>query len=183
MKKVFKNISKTCLECNNGFTAHKQTTKFCSLKCNNLNLYKSRDVHAYNARKRINIAGPVARARHFERYKNDVNYRLTCVLRARLNRAIKCGTKAGSAVKDLGCSIAEFKLYIESKFEPGMTWDNWSRNGWHLDHKEPLGSFNLEDQEQLKKACHYTNLQPIWIKDHKIKTVEDIRKIGELWRG
>jgi len=183
MKRVFKSISKTCIECNSDFIAHKQTTKFCSAKCNNLNLYKNRDVVAYNARKRKTIMGPKARARHFERYNNDVNYRLTCVLRARLNRSVRCNNKTGSAVQDLGCSIEDFKLYIESKFQPGMTWDNWSRNGWHLDHKEPLGSFNLEDPEQLKKACHYTNLQPMWIEDHKAKTVQDIRKIGELCRG
>jgi hypothetical protein len=182
MKKVFKSISKVCLECGNGFIAHKQSTKYCSQRCNNTFLYKKRDVKAYNARKRENFKSPKTRARHFYRY-NDVNYRLTCVLRARLNRAIKCSNKTGSAVRDLGCSIDEFKLHIESKFQSGMTWDNWSKTGWNLDHKEPLGSFNLEDSEQLKKACHYTNLQPMWVKDHKLKTVKDIKKIGELCRG
>ena len=175
--------TKICIECNREFTAHQQFTRYCSAHCNNKYLYKNRDIEAYNTRKRKTIVAPKARARHFDRYKNDVNYRLTCVLRARLNRAIKCNNKTGSAVRDLGCSIGEFKLYIESKFEPGMTWENWSKTGWNLDHKEPLGSFKLEDSEQLKKACHYSNLQPMWIKDHKLKTVKDIRKIGELCRG
>ena len=175
--------TKNCFECQKDFIAHKQTTKFCSPKCNNLNLYKKRDVAAYNARKRKTIAGTVARTRHFKRYAADINYKLTCVLRSRLNRAIKCDSKTGSAVHDLGCSISEFKNYIESKFQPGMTWDNWSRTGWNLDHKNPLSSFNLEDLKQLKKACHYTNLQPLWVHDHKLKTAQDIRKIGELCPG
>lgn len=166
MKKVFKSISKTCAECNNGFIAHRQSTKFCSVKCNNLNLYKNRDIEAYNARKRNTIMGPKARARHFERYNNDPKYRLTCVLRARLNVAIKSDQKIGSSIKDLGCSIEELKNYIASKFEPGMTWDNWSKTGWHLDHIIPLSKFDLTDPEQFAKACHYSNLQPLWAEDN-----------------
>lgn len=161
--------SKTCLECNKDFIAHQQYTKFCSAKCNNSHLYKSRDIDAYNARKRKTISGPKARARHFERYANDVNYRLSCVLRARLNRAIKCDNKVGSAISDLGCSVEELKTYLESKWQSGMTWDNWARDGWHIDHVRPLAGFDLSDCEQLKVACHHTNLQPLWAKDNIAK--------------
>lgn len=80
--------------------------------------------------------------------------------------AIKNDYKAGSAVKDLGCSIQEFKIYIESKFLPGMTWDNWGINTWHLDHIISLSSFDLTIREELLKAVHYTNLQPLWAKDN-----------------
>jgi hypothetical protein len=51
-----------------------------------------------------------------------------------------------------------------------MTWENWSKYGWHIDHIKPLSSFNLTDYEQLKMACHYTNLQPMWAKDNLIKS-------------
>ena len=54
-------------------------------------------------------------------------------------------------VELLGCSLDELKTYLESKFQPGMTWDNYSRNGWTIDHILPLSSFNLIDQNQLKK--------------------------------
>ena len=74
----------------------------------------------------------------------------------------------------IGCSVEQFKLYIESKFQPGMTWDNWSKNGWHLDHIEPLCKFDLTNSEQFKRACHHTNLQPLWVEDHKMKTIKDI---------
>ena len=84
----------------------------------------------------------------------------------RLHKALKNTFKSGSAVKDLGCSIEYLKAYLEGQFEPGMTWDNWGRRGWHIDHIRPLASFDLTDPEQFKQAVHYTNLQPLWAKDN-----------------
>jgi hypothetical protein len=110
-----------------------------------------------------------------KRHSVDLNFRLSTRLRNRLGRAIKGNYKSGSAVRDLGCSVEQFKLYLESKFEHGMNWDNWSRTGWHIDHIVPLSKFNLTDPEQLQKACHYTNMQPLWVKDHKRKTAEDLK--------
>lgn len=104
-----------------------------------------------------------------EQYKNDLDFKLRVVLRARLRRLLKEGPKVGSAVSDLGCTTQEALLYIESKFEPGMTWENWSKFGWHLDHIVPLVSFDLTDREQFLKANHYTNLQPLWAHDNLVK--------------
>lgn len=83
-----------------------------------------------------------------------------------MSYAIKGNSKNGSAVRDLGCSIEELKTYLESKWQPGMNWDNWSKDGWHIDHIRPLASFDLSDPEQLRQACHYTNLQPLWAEDN-----------------
>lgn len=92
----------------------------------------------------------------------DYVYKLKHNLRARLRGAIKNSCKTGSAVKELGCSISEFKEYLESMFDENMTWDNYGRTGWHIDHIVPLCQFDLTNYEQFKKACHYTNLQPLW---------------------
>ena len=97
-----------------------------------------------------------------KKYYSDIQYKLSENLRSRLRRAIKNNQRAGSAVKDLGCTIGELKQYIESLFTGGMTWDNWTNRGWHIDHKIPLDLFDLSDREQFLKACHYTNLQPMW---------------------
>ena len=97
---------------------------------------------------------------------NDIQYKISCNLRSRLGKAITNNHKTGSAVKELGCSIGAFKRYIESQFTEGMTWSNWNRTGWHIDHIIPLSKFNLTSPEELKKACHYTNLQPLWAKDN-----------------
>ena len=102
-----------------------------------------------------------------KKYKESPNFRLTVNIRAHLHRAIKEGAiKNNSSIKYLGCSIEKLKEHLEKQFQPGMTWDNWSKDGWHIDHIKPLASFDLTDEKQLRKACHYTNLQPMWAKEN-----------------
>lgn len=96
------------------------------------------------------------------RRMNDLNFKLAGNLRTRLRQALKRNSKVGSAVEDLGCSIEFFKQYIEAQFETGMSWDNYSPEGWHIDHIVPLSKFDLTDREQFLKACHYTNQRPMW---------------------
>jgi len=103
------------------------------------------------------------------RLECDINYKIACNLRKRMGNAITRNQKSGSAVKDLGCSIPELKTHLESKFQEGMSWKNWSLNGWHIDHIIPLDSFNLQDREEFLKACNYTNLQPLWAEENVSK--------------
>lgn len=106
-----------------------------------------------------------------ERRAESVDFRIAENLRSRIGRAIRKGYKTGSAVRDLGCAIPDFKLHIEALFQPGMTWTNWGE--WHLDHIKPLASFDLKNREQFLAACHYTNMQPLW-------AVENMRKSDKI---
>jgi hypothetical protein len=105
-------------------------------------------------------AKKAASRRNHLRHRRD----LSRALRKRLWAAIKHQTKVGSAVRDLGCSIAEFKCYIAKQFVFGMSWDNWGT--WHLDHKRSLASVDLTDRAQFLSVCHYTNYQPLWALDN-----------------
>jgi len=118
---------------------------------------------------------------HENKLKSNTQYRLAYILRCRLRTALNKKYKAGHAVKDIGCSIEELKSYLESKFLPGMTWDNHTQNGWHIDHIKPLSMFDLTDRVQFLQACHYTNLQPLWAHDNLTKSdkyYEDHRLIN-----
>lgn len=98
--------------------------------------------------------------------KENIQRKLSVYLRNRLNMALKNKQKIGSAVADLGCTIDKLKQYLETRFQPGMSWDNWSLSGWHIDHITPLSKFKLTDREQFLEACNYTNLQPLWAADN-----------------
>jgi hypothetical protein len=105
----------------------------------------------------------VKRAAHRKtRLHEDVQYRLANNLRSRLHRSLVADFKSGSAVQDLGCTISELRLHLEAQFQPGMSWANWGRNGWHIDHIRALAKFDLTNREQFLQAVHYTNLQPLW---------------------
>jgi len=78
----------------------------------------------------------------------------------RLHRALKGKSNVGSMKKNLGCTMKEFMEHIVGLFQPGMSWKNWGK--WHLDHIQPLYSFDLADPEQLARAAHYTNIRPLW---------------------
>lgn len=101
-----------------------------------------------------------------ERIKSDIVFRISTRLRSRLGAALKRCPKKGSAIRDLGCSIEQLKIYLASKFSHGMSWENYGRNGWHIDHIKPLSLFDLTDANELRAACHFTNLQPLWALDN-----------------
>jgi hypothetical protein len=100
-----------------------------------------------------------------DRYASDPEYRLKKLLRRHSTR-LKGRRKPGTSREYLGCTIEEAKRHIESLWQLGMTWDNHTKTGWHIDHIIPLAAFDFTDEEQVKKALHYTNLRPMWAKDN-----------------
>lgn len=94
-----------------------------------------------------------------ERRRKDPVFRLSRNIRSRVYKALKQKTSV-SISSLVGCSLDDLKQHIESKWQPGMTWDNYGK--WHVDHIKPLVDFNLLNEEELKKAAHFSNLQPLW---------------------
>jgi hypothetical protein len=92
--------------------------------------------------------------------------RIKKLLSSRIHKAIirngNGARKAARTMELIGCTIAEVRANLESKFSPGMTWKNCGRNGWHIDHIRPCDSFDLEDPDQQRICFHFTNLQPLW---------------------
>jgi len=112
------------------------------------------------------------------KYRTDLTWKMSRILikslRNKLKRHLIKGTnpefsytKAASSL--LGCTVEELKTHIENQFEDGMTWENWTRDGWHLDHIVPCSSFDLTKKKEQKKCFHYTNLQPLWAEDNLSK--------------
>lgn len=98
--------------------------------------------------------------------KYDPIFKIKRNLRRRIHHVIVDGYKSASTFELIGCTPNEFKIYIESKFQKGMSWENYGTKGWHIDHIIPCCSFDLTDPEQQKLCFHYLNQQPLWAKDN-----------------
>ena len=106
------------------------------------------------------------------RRKNDLDFKMRDRLRSSLSRAVRLdGTsKTASAVKLLGCSIKDFRIYLESKFEVGMSWRNYG--DWHIDHIMPCAIFDLSRPEHQRRCFHFSNMQPMWARDNFTKNAK-----------
>ena len=117
---------------------------------------------------RLRRQTPEFRAKHAEylrrRRQTNPQFRLAHLLRNRLRHALKGTVKSARTLELLGCSIEHLVKHLESKFQPGMSWEN--QGEWHVDHIRPLASFDLSDPHQQREACHWTNLQPLWASDN-----------------
>jgi hypothetical protein len=135
------------------------------LKDNNIQLYAGQRKDPEVVRKRL--------------VNKVVNYRKRRLLRDPLFKAktrmrglisqvfVKMNyTKKSKCFDILGIDWNGFKLHIESKFKEGMTWDNYGE--WEYDHIIPI-SF-AKDEEQIVKLNHYTNFQPLWKEENKLKS-------------
>ena len=98
-----------------------------------------------------------------ERKAVDACYAIRRLLAGRLGTALKkqSAEKAYKTMELIGCTVAELKAHLESKFEDWMTWENRARNTWHVDHIRPCMSFDLEDPAQQKACFYWANMQPL----------------------
>ena len=138
---------------------------------------KSRDKYISNWNK-DNIAK--RRKQKYIKYKENMSndiFKLKESIRSSIRSSfINKGYKKGSFSFDiLGCSYEEFSKYLESKFEPWMTWENKGKYngelnyGWDMDHIIPISSANSYDD--VIKLNHWTNFQPLCSKVNR-----DIKK-------
>ena len=101
-----------------------------------------------------------------KRSATDPIFKLEKNLRCRLYHALRSqAVKKSTKTFDLvGCSVDNLWFWLESRFQPGMTRENYGE--WHVDHIKAVANFDLEDEEEQKKCFHYTNLQPLWAEDN-----------------
>lgn len=126
------------------------------------NKYRSNSPHHIEWRKAYRRT--TERKQQRKLYSEQPHIKIRDTIRNRLRSALKGNYKKGMGVDNLGCSISEFQLYLQGLFKEGMSWSNHGE--WHIDHIVPLSAFNLLDEEQVKIACHYKNMQPLWWYDN-----------------
>lgn len=102
--------------------------------------------------------------------EKDPSFKIACNLRKRLSFLLsKCiHDKTEQTLSLLGCTMQEFMNHLQSLFKEGMSFENYGK--WHIDHKLPCASFDLTQLEQRKICFHYSNMQPLWDYENRIKS-------------
>jgi len=139
--------------------------KEISLKSYHKNKEKHKErIRLYNQNNKIN-----RNKRERLKKKTNPEYRLMSVVRTRILNFLtkKNVTKKNKTFEIVGCSKEFLREYIEKQFTDGMSWENYGKFGWHIDHIVPLSSG--KNEEEIYKLCHYTNLQPLWAFDNLSK--------------
>ena len=106
--------------------------------------------------------------REYKRKKRQCStFRLKENLRTYFYRTIT--NKSSSIFKYLGCSVEEFRVYIENQFSQDMTWENYGTY-WEIDHIKPIDIFDFSIEHEIYECWNYQNLQPLTINENKIKS-------------
>lgn len=127
--------------------------KCCSdIKSKNWRIIKENRDKEYKYRKQRLLTDDVFR------FQNNVR----CLVKNSYKRGGKEFKKNSKTETILGCTIGKFRIYIESKFTEGMSFENHGQ--WHLDHIKPISLAKTE--EEVIELNHYTNFQPLWAKDN-----------------
>ena len=123
--------------------------------------------------------------RNVKRYQTDPKYRARVILRRRLNLALRrAGTSYQGKLGLIGCTVDQINRYLEQFFsENGYGWMNWDNQGseWEIDHIMPLSSFDLTNPEELRRANHWSNFQPLSLADNRSKG--NTIPVGFEWNG
>jgi hypothetical protein len=131
-----------------------------------LNYYtNNKDILKVKRKKYVNKNREKLRLNAKEKYKKDPKEKIRRLVSNAFARMSV--NKPVNTERILGCTYEEARLYIESKFLPGMSWCNYG--DWHIDHIKPLASIAASNADDLLKINNIYNLQPLWAKDNIIK--------------
>jgi hypothetical protein len=107
-----------------------------------------------------------------QNYKTNPMFKLTCSIRTAIGKSLK-GNKNGRHWELLvGYTLDKLKKHLENLFVDNMSWNNYGKDGWWIDHKIPVSVFNFTDpkHEDFKKCWALKNLQPMWAEENRSKS-------------
>ena len=118
--------------------------------------------------------------RHYFRnkYATDEQFRLKKQFESKFNRLFKENDDTDTTKELLGCTMTEFKAYLEPKFLLGMSWSNYGTE-WNFDRIIPFCDFDLSDPEEAKKCFFYNNVEPRFVQTKVIDGIEFLRNANK----
>ena len=172
LEKEFSEFGKSYNNDNKLIVYYKNACRKCSYKKNKIKILE------YFRNNKDILTSPASKLARNSRDRNrrrvDPLFNLKNNTRSLINTSLKSKgfDKKSKTSQILGCSFEDFKLYIESKFEIWMNWENHGEytgnynETWQYDHIIPISS--AKNEEDIIKLNHYTNLQPLCSKKNII---------------
>ena len=109
----------------------------------------------------------------YQKNRNETNpqFHLAINLRIRVNHALKTQNvyKKNKTFQMIGCSQSFLKDWFKFQLFDDMRLENYGKI-WCLDHCLPVSSFNLLDENEMKKCFNCVNLRPLYVEDNIVKT-------------
>lgn len=130
--------------------------------------YQNRDIERQQMSEYVKKNRKEITQKNLKRRKSDPIHHLKHIMNSRMRMFLKSKKliKTNKTFNIVGCTPSELKEHLEKKFKDGMSWEN--QGFWHIDHIIPLSS--AQNEEEIYKLCHYTNLQPLWAEDNLRKS-------------
>lgn len=177
-------IMRTCRTCNATFAQKRSwvARAFCSRKCSALDreqrLRERRIPRRCVRCDAVIVGGKKRRDRKYcsrECFASRPQQRDPLTAQRRKLAQLACGlvarclryvgrSKLASTATILGYGHLQLAAHLESRWLPGMSWGNYGRGGWVVDHIRPVSSFPLDTP--LSEICALSNLQPLWERDN-----------------
>jgi hypothetical protein len=102
----------------------------------------------------------------------DPLFRILNACRTRMHAVFRSNMvkKSTRSLQLIGCTSDQLREHIQSRFKPGMHWNNFGE--WEIDHIIPCKHFNLVEESEQLKCFHYSNLQPLWAEENRRKSAK-----------
>jgi hypothetical protein len=112
-----------------------------------------------------------------QRRQDDPKVRISQNMYSKIGAGLRGEKPIRTLESYVGYSPRDLRRHLESLFQPGMTWENYGKGGWQIDHVRPLASFDFDSVEhpQFRECWALDNLQPLWAGDNSKK--------GAIWQG
>lgn len=109
-----------------------------------------------------------------KRRREDPKYRLRYAISNGIRISLKSGKQGRSWESLVGYTLDELHAHLEKQFLPGMSWENYGNDGWHVDHilADSFFDYSSPEDADFKRAWAMTNLRPLWANDNLKKNAK-----------